>query len=392
MSKRANGEGNVRQRANGTWEARLTYVDSETGRVERASFYGPTDKAVRKKMKDANKRLEDGAPVRDASSTVGDWLAHWRATSLAASDRKESTRALYAALCRKHLEPAPFGAIPLDKLKPTNVEALVLAMRAKTKPGAEKDAVPVRALSDSTIRQTYTVLRAGLDGAVRDGLLARNPAALVKRPGVERSEARHLDADGVAAVLKAAEASRYHAALVLIASTGLRKGEALALRWDRVDLDTGTLRVAATIGRVNRALTITEPKTARSRRTVPLSPGIVAMLRKHRANQKADRLRAGNHWRDSGLVFTTEFGGPVEPRNLLRVIEAAAKTAGVEGVGVHTLRHSAAVDWLESGVHIKAVADLLGHSSIAITGDVYGHTSDDTARGAVDGLAGRLGL
>jgi integrase len=201
---------------------------------------------------------------------------------------------------------------------------------------------------------------------VRDGLLARNPAALVKRPGVERTEARHLDADAVAAVLTAAQASRHHPALVLIASSGLRKGEALALQWDRVDLDAGTLKVAATIARVNHALTITEPK--------------------------AERLRAGNQWTDSGLVFTTEFGGPVDPRNLLRVIEVAAKAAGVEGVGVHTLRHSAAVDWLESGVHIKAVADLLGHSSIAITGDVYGHASDDTARSAVDGLAGRLGL
>ena len=100
----------------------------------------------------------------------------------------------------------------------------------------------MRALADSTIRQTYTVLRAGLDGAVRDGLLARNPAALVKRPGVERAEARHLDAHDVAVVLRAAEASRYHPALVLIASTGLRKGEALALRWDRVDLDAGTLK------------------------------------------------------------------------------------------------------------------------------------------------------
>lgn len=133
------------------------------------------------------------------------------------------------------------------------------------------------------------MLRAGLDGAVRDGLLARNPAALIKRPGVERREARHLDANDVAAVLKAAEASRYHPALVLIASTGLRKGEALALRWDRVDLDAGTLKVAATIAQVNHALTITEPKTARSRRTVPLSPAVVAMLRKHRATQKADR-------------------------------------------------------------------------------------------------------
>jgi integrase len=85
---------------------------------------------------------------------------------------------------------------------------------------------------------------------------------------------------------------------VLIAATGLRKGEALALRWDRVDLDAGTLKVAATIARVNHALTITEPKTARSRRTVPLSPAVVAMLRKHRATQKAERLRAGNQWRE----------------------------------------------------------------------------------------------
>jgi integrase len=91
-------------------------------------------------------------------------------------------------------------------------------------------------------------------------------------------------------------------------------------------------------------------------------------------------------------VFTTEFGGPVEPRNALRTIELAAAKAGVEGVGIHTLRHSAAVAWLEAGVHIKAVADLLGHSSISITGDIYGHTSDNTARAAVDGLTTALGL
>ncbi|MDR3662099.1 MAG: tyrosine-type recombinase/integrase [Mycobacterium sp.] len=100
----------------------------------------------------------------------------------------------------------------------------------------------------------------------------------------------------------------------------------------------------------------------------------------------------GDQWRDSGLVFTTEFGGPVDPRNLLRVVEAAAETAKIEGVGVHTLRHSVAVGWLESGVHIKAVADLLGHSSISVTGDIYGHTTDTAARGAVDGWSGALGL
>ena len=107
---------------------------------------------------------------------------------------------------------------------------------------------------------------------MRDGLIARNPAALVKRPGVGRREARHLDADDVATVLRAAESSRYHPALVLIASTGLRRGECLALSWDRVDLDTGALRVAATIARVNGRLVITEPKTDRARRRYRCRP------------------------------------------------------------------------------------------------------------------------
>lgn len=179
---------------------------------------------------------------------------------------------------------------------------------------------------------------------------------------------------------------------MLIASTGLRKGEALGLAWERVDLDAGALKVSATLGRIGDRLVITEPKTERARRHLPLSASVVAMLRRHRTAQKAERLRAANQWQDSGLVFTTELGGPVDPRNLLRVIEVASKAAGVDGVGVHTFRHSAAVAWLEAGVDIKAVADLLGHSSIAITGDVYGHTSDDTARAAVDRLAVQLGL
>jgi integrase len=238
------------------------------------------------------------------------------------------------------------------------------------------------------------VLRAILDDAVLDRHIARNPATLVKRPGVQRREAKHLDANGVAAVLKAAEGLRYRPVLVLIAATGLRRGEALALRWDKsvLNLNEGWLKVAATLSRVGDRLLITEPKSARSRRTVPISPAIVALLKAQKAAQAAERLHAGKQWTDSGLVFTTEFGTPVEPRNILRTIEIAAEKAGVEDVGVHTLRHSAAVAWLESGVHIKAVADLLGHSSISITGDIHGHTSDATTRAAVDGLSGALGL
>jgi integrase len=180
--------------------------------------------------------------------------------------------------------------------------------------------------------------------------------------------------------------------LVLIAATGLRRGEALALHWSDVDLHAGMLVVRGTLGRVDGTLVITAPKTDRSRRNVPIAPPLVAMLRAHRATQEAERLAAANQWQDHGLVFASEFGTPVDPRNTLRTIQIAAHKAGMSDIGVHTLRHSAAVAWLESGVHIKAVADLLGHSSIAITGDIYGHTSDGTARAAVEGLTGQLGL
>ena len=398
MAKNANGEGSIYKRTRdgrpAGYVAALTYED-EHGRPQRIRVYGPTRAEAREKLRKARERIESGAPARDAAMPVGAWLAHWRATTLAASDRKPATRALYENLSRLHLEPEPFGATRLDKLKPSDVEKLILALRAKTRPG-QKDAdgnegAPVRALSDSTIRSAYTVLRAALDGAVRDGLLARNPAAAVKRPGVERTEAKHLDQGDVAKLLAAAEGSRHYPALALIAATGLRRGEVLALAWDRVDLDAKVLKVAATIGRIGGELVISAPKTERSRRTVPLSAAVVELLRKQKAAQAAERLRAGDQWRDSGLVFTTELGRPVDPRNLLRVVEVAAKAAGVE-TDLHTIRHSAAVAWLEAGVHIRAVADLLGHSSVAITGDIYGHTSDDTARAAVDKLSAGLGL
>ena len=226
--RRANHEGGLTQRADGRWEARLSYVDAETGERQRLSFYAPTAKAAAAKMKKARERLDAGSPVKDATMTVAEWIARWRATTLAVSDRKVATIEQYGILSRKHLEAAPFGAIRLDRLKPSDVEALILTMRTKTKPGRPTDdepaPEPVRAFSDSTIRTVYSILRSALDGAVRDGLLARNPAAVVRRPGVARREARHLDADDVVAVLRAAQESRNYTALALIAATG--SGEA----------------------------------------------------------------------------------------------------------------------------------------------------------------------
>ncbi|OBI19055.1 integrase [Mycobacterium sp. E2327] len=397
MAKRAaNGRGSVRQRPDGRWEARLSYVDSATGKRKRVSVYAATQKLVLAELDKVQDRLDEGKPPKDATSTVAAWLVHWRATTLAASDRKAATKELYANLSRKHLEAEPFGLLRLDRLKPSDIEGLTLSMRSQTKPGKPTDDNPnperVRALSDSTIRQTFTILRQALDSAVRDGLLARNPCHLTKRPGVRPTEARHLDTSAVSALLVAAEGLRYAPVLKLIASTGLRRGEALALRWSDVDLGAGLLMVRGTLARVNGALVITQPKTERSRREIPLTPPVVAMLKAHRKAQLEERLRAANQWAETGLVFVTEVGRPVEPSSILREIRIASAKAGLDGVGVHTLRHSAAVAWLEAGVHIRQVADLLGHSSISVTGDVYGHGSQDGAKAAVLALGAQLNL
>ena len=163
MSKNANGEGSIYKRMRDgkviRYEGAITYIGDD-GKTKRHTVYGRTRQDVRDKLRKARERLDAGAPVRDATRTVADWLAQWRVTTLAVSDRKPATREMYAHLCRKHLEPAPFGAITLDRLRPTDIEALVLKCRD-------------RGLSDSSVRSVYTVLRLAFDGAVRDGLLAR---------------------------------------------------------------------------------------------------------------------------------------------------------------------------------------------------------------------------
>jgi integrase len=163
-----------------------------------------------------------------------------------------------------------------------------------------------------------------------------------------------------------------------MAATGLRRGEAMALTSDAIDVDAATLHLSAIVARIDGRLVVCRiPKTAKSRRTVPLDPAVVTLLRRHHTTQRDERL-AAESWTDHGLVFIDETGELVDPRTVLRVLQQAAKQLRMTGVGLHTLRHSAAVSWLEQGVHIKAVSDLLGHSSIAIAGDIYGHTSDDT--------------
>lgn len=390
---RADGEGTVYQRPNGRWTAKLRYVDPATGEYRRASATADTKKAALTELGKVRKRLADGAPARDAKQALGEWAAIWREASLPASPRAASTREMYANLCRKWIEGEGIAAVRLDRLKPVDVERFLVDLRAKTKTATPTEAnpkpKPVRALSDSTIRSVYVVLRSVLDVAVRDGLLAKNPAAAVSRPGVARVEASHLSVEDTAKLLAACADSRHYPPLMLIAGTGLRRGEALGLTWRDVNWDQSTIMIRNNLVRVGGGLVLTEPKTERSRRVVPLTRALMDTLRALQAQQKAAPAQLGELWANPlKLVFCTEFGAPIDPRNLTRTVTEAAERAGIVGVtGPHMLRHGAATRMLENGVHIKAVADILGHSSIAITGDIYGHSSQDHLREALQGIA-----
>jgi integrase len=170
----------------------------------------------------------------------------------------------------------------------------------------------------------------------------------------------------------------------------MRRGEALALTWGDVDLERRTLRVVGTLSRVDGVLTVTPAKTERSRRTIPLSSGAVRVLEELKTRQAEDKRTAGSVWRSTPCVFTTEAGEPCDPRNALRALKAAAAKAGLPGIGLHTLRHSTASVMIANGVPLKVVYEILGHASIAKTGDIYGHVSPDVSRDAVAKLAGAL--
>ncbi|MDQ6688816.1 MAG: site-specific integrase [Actinomycetota bacterium] len=340
-------------------------------------MYGKTTTEAREKGNEVRDRLRAQLPAKDRRVTVAVFTTDWIDSTLAASDRKATTKAMYSAVAKKHIVGATIGARSLDKLKPSHVEAWKVELQK-------------RGLSESTIRSAYTILRAILDTAVRDDALAKNPASSVARPKVTRKEAAYLTTTQVRTLLAKAETSRYGVLFELLVNTGLRRGEALALTWSDADFEKKLIRVRGTLARMDGELVVTEPKTEKSRRAIHLSPASERVLKVVRLRQKGERLKAGSAWVQTNHIFTTETGAPCDPRNALRALKLAAGNAELPGIGLHTLRHSAATLMIENGVPLKVVSEILGHFSVSITGDIYGHVSPDVSAQAMDALSAAL--
>jgi integrase len=357
VKRRANGEGGVTRRKDGSWMARYT-VQTPSGR-KRKVIYAEGYEEARKKLAEAIADRDRGLVHDSGGLTVGEYLGRWLEDSVRGSVRPY-THQTYESLVRLHMNPA-LGATKLKDLAPAQVQSLY---RRKLDEG----------LAPKTVKYLHTTLHRALKQAVRWGLVPRNAAAAVDPPRASPPEIKPLSPAEARQLLAAAGGDRLEALYLLAVSTGMRQGEILGLGWEDADLDEGVVRVRRTLTLARGGPRLAEPKTRGSRRQVRLTAGAVEALGRHRERQGAERAAAGDSWNDRGLVFTTTIGTPIRRAKLHRESwKPLLRRAGVRDVRFHDLRHTCATLLLTKGVHPKIVSEMLGHSSIAITLDIYSH-------------------
>ena len=375
---RGQNEGSVFQRSDGRWCAVLN-LGREGGRRRRKYIYGATAGEVQEQLLKARSDHAAGLPVIVERQTVAQFLQDWLENSVRPSVRP-LTHEQYRQHVKLYLGPL-LGQHQLAKLAPQHVRGF---LKQKLEDG----------LSPRTVQLSLVILRKALGQAVKDGLIARNVAKLVDGPRVERFEGKTLIPEQARQFLDTAKGERLEALYTVALSLGLRMGEALGLRWQDVDLDRRTLTVNRILERIGRGqgskLLLVEPKTSRSRRTVNLPDAAIRALRGHKVRQLEERLMAGSRWQDNGLVFPNTLGTPLEPHSLHDDFKRILVKAGLPDIRFHDLRHSAASLMLALGIPLRSIQDILGHSSIALTANLYAHVGEQLRREAADAMDGLL--
>jgi integrase len=344
---------------------------------KRKYVYGRKYKDVQKKLAEAMGDASKGILYDDENQTVAQYMERWLEDS-ARGDLGHRAYHNYKLQIRRHISPA-FGRLKLSRLTAAHIQSLYAA---KLRDG----------LKPSSVRYIHAVLHRGLEQAVRFNLIPFNPAARVDPPKIRQEEITPLDAEQARRFLHAARGDRFEALYVLSLTTGLRMGEALGLRWSDVDLDAGTLRVNRQVQhmRGGGGLVFSEPKNA-SRRTLDLPQRAVEALRSHRKKQAEEKLRATDYG-DSGLVFATGKGTPIDAQNIVnRYFKPLLKRADLPDIRWHDLRHTYATLLLARGTHPTYVQKSLGHASVQLTLDRYSHWMPSMGRNTAEGIDEALG-
>lgn len=359
MSNRRRGqnEGSIFERKDGRW-CGIISLGWREGKRRRKFVYGATAEKVQDKLTALKSKKLSGVPIETDRRTVARFFADWLA-SVKSSVRLRTFEA-YQGIVNNHIVPQ-LGRVKLEKLGPQDVQALL-------------DAKLAAGLHPRTVTGIRLVLCYGLNQAMRWELLSRNVAALVKGPKIPRREMKVWTEDQARKFIECCDNEPLGALYVLALHTGLRRGELGALRWSDVDLDTGVATVRRSLQRTNTAgLVFEEPKTEKARRSINLAPAVVSALKAHRKRQAEVRLAAGPLWKDNGLIFPTGIGTPMDPRSLSNDYDRMIEKSELPRIRLHDLRHTFATIGLAQGVHPKVMSDMLGHSKVSLTLDVYSH-------------------
>jgi len=362
------GDGTVYETRDGRFRGAVTVPHALTGEPVRRYLSGRTKSEVRAKMTAARADRQ----TIGRTPTVAVWGERWIA--LVRDRVRPATEHIYRGALRHHIIPA-LGRTELARLRPSDVEAMTSGMIRSGR-------------AASTAALTRRVLVICLSDAARDGLVARNVAALARPPRVAAPTRRALSAAEVSRFLQAIADDPLGPFVALGIATGLRRGELLALRWSDVDPDSGTLTVARSVARAaGGGYAVGAPKTRRAGRTLALPVLGRDALRRQRESQDAQRAALGTAWQDvDGVVFTDPVGRPWHPETITAAYRTLVRHSGIGRLRLHDLRHTAATLALSAGVPARDVADALGHAGPSITLDIYGQSVAEGPRRVADAM------
>lgn len=367
MGKRGNGEGSICRRPDGRWQGSVSLGRDDSGKLLRKYFYGKTRKEVADKINEAVEKINKGSFIYNKDNPTAKiwgqiWLWEYKRNSI-----KPRTFDQYETLLRVHVFPA-IGDIKLVDLKTDHIQRLINEMF--------KNGSSVR-----TIELIKVILHAMLKQAKRNKLVNENICENVILPKKSKKEIRVLDINEQAKLIDVLKGNYISRGLLLALYTGMRKGEVLALTWDDFDENAKTISVCKSLGRIRTyedsgaktKLCINSPKTDKSRRVIPLINSAYELLTEHRKQQKKYMGLVGDFYNDNNLIFSNNTGTYIDPGNFTRKLYKCCDEAGIQRINPHALRHSFATRGLEADMSLKSLQELLGHSSISITGDIYTH-------------------
>jgi integrase len=397
------GLGSFRQRRNGLWEGRITLPDGE-----RVSVYGKTETEVKHEVRERLRDAERGLDTRRGAVTVKAYMTQWIADAKESGHIREGTWRAYNGHVQNHIIPA-LGRLQLRNLTPHHVNQMLSKIVTRTDRSSDADGKRKGGVSPTTANRVRATLRIALNDAVSARMIPDNAAKLSRARKERRERIRPLELEQVRQLFACTKDHDLGTLIRIAVATGLRQGELLALEWRDVDLDAAELHVRHTLTRTAAGeWRRSETKTDRSRRTIKLTPATVAAFRKQRALNAEKRLLAAQHWkrtltnpgyRERGekpnyskphsmdLVFITAHGNPQHGSNVTHRLQAVLEEAGLPNQRFHDLRHATASLLLAEGMDLFTVKEILGHSQISLTANLYGHLTSKLAAEAAERLS-----